>query len=446
MTQADPCFPQMSDALNPELMAPLLRQILNLSASVPQSWSIGEKRYRPSKSLLINYQLNTQENGSHSTRHVTGRLCTPGEAHIEFERELAKRPELIAGALTYLVEPAMVLWVFPYDRNLKHLPPLLAAESLQTQLPTKLVALDIVDHQILSVHSEVLHYLAERSCMIRYRIEYEQVLTSSKGTIRIYAKNYADHAGAYVFSVMRQLGNQFADGAKALAYDTETRTLWQSHVSGSTLTWADLKSDSGAEIIQKIGLCVARFHACTISTQRNFTQDDVLQDLQQTIDIAERTFTELGVAIRQAVTSLMTVCPTFAGYVATPIHHDLKLNNFLVDGTSIGLIDLDCVCLGNPLTDLASLIANFYLNGLREGETAECVHSLVNILISAYSENSLNPISLPELFWQVAAALIHEVTRRSLRQLDSQRIKHIHSYLALSQLYATNCLAAQEKP
>lgn len=433
----DPCFPQMSDALNPALMAPLLGWLLGMPGITPGHVEcyIGEKRHKPGKSLVIGYRLKSQSNKVLQSRYVTGRLCPPGAASREFELARSKRPDLAAGALTFLHEPAMLIWAFPYDRKLIHLLALLDAESIKNRLGEPDLA---GDDCVQTVESDVLHYLAERSCMIRYRV----LLVGSDDHRLLYAKNYADDSGRDVFAVMRQLSSQFAWGAKALAYDAETSTLWQSPVPGTTLCWADLQAAEGLALAGHIGQCVAAFHACKLDTVKRFNKDDVTEGLLATVRLSKQSRLESATRIEGLVTGLLAQATTLSKPSLATIHHDLKLNNFLVNGENLGLIDMDCVCLGDPMADLASLIANFYLHGLREGNAIEQIHPLVKQLVSAYRINSVHAVSLPALRWQVAAALIHEVTRRSLRQMDELRIAHISSYLALSESY----LALSKQP
>lgn len=426
----DPHFPQMADALNPAVMGPLLSWVLDMPGIAPGhvECCIGEKRYKPGKSLVIGYRLNAHSDKVLQSRYVTGRLCPQGVVRREFELARSKRPDLAAGALTFLHEPAMLIWAFPYDRKLVHLPDLLAAESIKNRIG----APDLAGHdQVQTVESDVLHYLAERSCMIRYRVS----LAGSDRTQLLYAKNYADDSGRDVFKVMRQLSSQFSWGAKALAYDAQTRTLWQSHVPGTTLCWADLQTAKGLALAERIGQCVAAVHVCKIDTTQRFSQSDITEGLQATVRLAEQTRPEMAERIESAVAAVLAEALSLPKPALATLHHDLKLNNFLVDGDKLGLIDLDCVCQGDPLADLASLIGNFYLHGLREGDAIEQIHPLVNRLVSAYQSYSVHAVSLPALRWQVAAALIHEVTRRSLRQMDDLRIAHIQSYLALSERY-----------
>lgn len=426
----DPRFPQMADALNPAVMGPLLSWMLDMPGITPGhvECCVGEKRHKPGKSLVIGYRLKAQSDQVLQSRYVTGRLCSPGAASQEFESERNKRPDLAAGALTFLHKPAMLIWAFPYDRKLVHLPDLLAAESIRNRIGSP----DLTgDDRVQTVEAGVLHYLPERSCMIRYRVS----LTGLVEARLIYAKNYADDSGREVFVVMQQLSSQFTWGAKALAYDTQTRTLWQSHVPGRTLCWADLQAAKGLILAERIGQCAAAFHACKIDTPQRFSQSDVTEGLLATVSLAGQTRPELAERIESTVAGLLADEFNLPKPALATLHHDLKLNNFLVEGDKLGLIDMDCVCLGDPMADLASLIGNFYLHGLREGDAIEQIHPLVRQLVHSYMVHSVHTVSLPALRWQVAAALIHEVTRRSLRQMDDQRIAHIHSYLALSESY-----------
>lgn len=424
----DPQFPQMTDALNPALMGPLLDWLLDRSGTpaAESGWQIGEKRYKPGKSLLVGYRLNDQRDNQ--PRFATGRLCPLGKVNSEFERERAKRPELEEGGLMILHQPAMLIWAFPFDRKLLHLPKLLDHQALKIRIQ----AADLAGQPIQSIESEVLHYLAERSCMIRYRLH----STESDCPQLLYAKNYADDSGHETFEIMRQLKGQFRWGAEALAFDTDIQTLWQSHLAGQTLSWRNLQSKQAFTLADRMAQCVANLHACNIKTPKSFDQYDVVQGLLATTVLAEQAHPEWAGRIARSVNSLLEHEPNQASSASATLHHDLKLNNFLLDGNRLGLIDMDCVCVGDPLLDLASLIANIYLNGIRETASIESIHPLVNRLVLSYLRYSRHSVCLSRLRWQIAAALIHEVIRRSLRQMDGQRIRHIKRYLALSDIYA----------
>ncbi len=425
----DPVFPQLADALNPAVMGPLLQAILDPASADSVTCHVGEKRHKPGKSATIVYRLTSQ---THGIQQFTGRLCEPGQASQVFAIECEKRPDLLDGALRFLPKPAMLLWAFPYDRKLSQLPTLLNLNLIQKKLSQLGICSPALDQ---SITCQVLHYLPERSCMIRYKLQTPAADHSNAG-LTLYAKTYADAAGAEVFANMQQLNRQFTSGAQALAYDCDTRTLWQSHVPGKTLCWADLITADGAAIIESMGRCVAGLHGCKITTPSTFSDADVLRDLWQTVTLARQTIPALGLRIQQAVSDLTAGLKVDETPVTATIHHDLKLNNFLLDLNVVGLIDMDCVCCGDPAADLGSLIANLYLNGLRAAADVVVIDGLVNRLVASYSAHNAHGLNVSHLRWHVAAALIHEVCRRSLRQLDEQRIAAMPAYLDVSARYA----------
>ena len=94
----------------------------------------------------------------------------------EFDRARSRQLSRVPGfeQLAYLPETEMVVWSFPNDRKLTHLPQLLNLEFLASYLPATLTSLGLGDsREIETIATEVLHYLPERSCMIRYRLTIE---------------------------------------------------------------------------------------------------------------------------------------------------------------------------------------------------------------------------------------------------------------------------------
>ena len=108
----------------------------------------------------------------------------------------------------------------------------------------------------------------------------------------------------------------------------------------------------------------------------------------------------------------------------------------MVDENNICLIDLDSVCLGDPLADVGSLVSNFYRNGLHAGRDISYVDKIVEQFLHVYAEISTQKFERSQLNWYIAAAFAHEVIRRILRQRHEIGLKHIQTYLNLSKRYA----------
>ncbi len=440
----DPQCPHLPMALQAPLMQELLQralldpldhegQRLRMDACI-----IGEKRYKPGKSLVLSYRLHVHDacTGAQHEQVVSARLCRPDEGLAEFHRAGSRQLVRTPGvrALAYLPEIEMVIWSFPNDRKLSQLPKLLDVEFLRTYLPEELRALGVGEsHEIATITPEILHYLPERSCMIRYRLSLKNRSTGDNGALTIYGKTSRDEDGAEVYSIMRQLSAQIPGTAVPLGYDQKLRTVWQSHIPGEPFLWETLEASQIPETFRGIARAVAKFHSCTVRTDRRFDLTDIDESLVDTIAIARQAYPDVEGRIASLVSALLAQRRSMGRSEAltTPIHHDLKMRNFLIEGERIALIDMDCVCLGDPLSDLGSLIANVYLNGIQAGCHHDRIREAVDLLCRTYADCVPWSLSWPQVDWYTAAAFIHEVTRRSIWQLDGERVKCISEYLDL---------------
>ena len=448
--QIDPQLPHLPTALQPLLMQKLLQRTLLSPLDnqghglVVDSCLIGEKRHKPGKSCVLSYRLQLRDGrtGASQEQVVSARLCKPEHGLEEFNRartrELFPAPGL--QPLAYLPETEMVLWSFPNDRKLTHLPQLLNLKFLAAHLPKKLLSLELDESdEIGAIETEILHYLPERSCMIRYCLAMKRS-TGGSQALTLYGKNYRDEQGAEVYSIMRQLAGQMSGSAVPLGYDQDLRTLWQSHVPGKPFLWETLPASHTPDLLRNIARSVAEFHRCTLQTPGRFDLKDIDESLLDTVRVAEQACPDLAGRIRSLVNRLSAQRRSMGwpDSPATPIHRDLKMRNFLIDGERVGLIDMDCVCIGDPLSDIASLIANFHLNGIRASCDDAGIRKVVDLFRSAYVEAAAYAVFLPRLNWYTAAAFIHEITRRSIQQLDAERVTRIGEYLDLSERYASS--------
>ena len=154
----DPQCPHLPMALQPTLMQELLQralldpldneeQRLQMDACV-----IGEKRYKPGQSCVLSYRLHLHDARTDAKHEqvVSARLCRPDEGQAEFHRARSRQLVRTPGvrALAYIPEIEMVIWSFPNDRKLSHLPKLLDVERLKTCLPEKLRALGVGESHV----------------------------------------------------------------------------------------------------------------------------------------------------------------------------------------------------------------------------------------------------------------------------------------------------------
>src|SRR5207245_3103925 len=230
----DPQFPHIRFALDMTAMREALQNGLLAQTGrgdrlFIETCRMSEQRYKPGKSYVLSYRLRILDADTQSVREqiVGARLCKPGQGLAEFER--ASRNELVAQdgvrPVAYLPEAEIVVWSFPNDRKLAHLPQMVDLPFLYDRLPQRLVSLGHAFTRVNRIKTGVVHYLPERSCMIRYELELEDLNTGDVVPQVLFGKIYPDESGCGVYDVMSQLSNQ-AEAlriAKPMGYDPELR-------------------------------------------------------------------------------------------------------------------------------------------------------------------------------------------------------------------------------
>ncbi len=330
----------------------------------------------------------------------------------------------------------MMLWAFPYDKQLVNLPSLHDTEYLTNYFNNRPDIVRLFEKErVDSVDFKVMHYLPEKSCMTRYNLIIEDYITGNKRHLQVFGKNYADDCAIQVYGIMTQLVGQSGYCAQPLFVDEHMNTLWQSHVPGIPLEWREEFVDS-SELISNIAVCIAGFHGSRLTLAQPYNESEIFKQLQTSYDmvvVVDQTLANRVLSIVQGLTD--RYCADGVSEIETPLHMDLKMGNLLVEENRVALIDMDGVCLGNPLVDIGSFIANVYLNGLRAKANQYSIDAFINEFIHNYSRMVEWQLDRFKLDWYVSAALIHEVIRRSFRQQDGEKMLLASAIVDVSERY-----------
>ncbi len=447
----DPCFPQIPLILEPKGMCSVLQQVLSKSTDLKKpTWLveqciIGEKRHKPGQSFMVSYHLNMRnlETGISFDQVFTAKLYPIKQGCVNGMTQPSKQLHSSCSipAVSHLPELSMMIWAFPYDQKLPNLANFTSQTFLTSYFENHPSFLKLLDtDRITTIAFDVLHYLPQRSCIIRYQITAKKIATSNEEKhLIIYGKHYRDNSGIDVYATMKQIATQISSSAKPLHYDSENKVLWQSHVTGLPFSWDKQSVAHRTRQIIKMADCVAAFHCCHLDVKGGYDVTDIERQLLASQQISMELDDALFGRIRFLIKLLLNqkIAMDWSVMRETPLHMDLKIQNFLIDNQTATLIDLDCVSFGDHLIDMGSLIANFYLNGLRVDYSIAEIDAMVEALLQRYSQVISWPVDRARLNWYIASAFIHEVLRRSIRQRDVQRMQYIEDFVQLSARYLT---------
>jgi Phosphotransferase enzyme family len=342
----------------------------------------------------------------------------------------------------------MVAWVFPNDPILKRLPDMLDLTLMRLLLPRWLTALDLCgDYRLTDIQVDVLHYRAERTCMLRYRLDIENRATGQVSPLTVYGKIYGSGVSAEVFRVMEQLSKHSPRLITAipLGYDADLNAVWQSHLGGDPLLLERSTPAQCLDAMQRIAHCVAAFHSSAVDNVKVATLKQILSQLAKTVTVIAGTYPQMGERVATLVRHLSArACEIdFGAGSATPIHRDLKLANFLLDDNGAALIDLDEVALGDPLIDIGSFVAAFSARALLLGWDEAAVDAVIERFLHHYAARVTWPLARERLDWYIAASFVYESIHRGVRQWDAEKLRNIPRWIAVAERYAYRATAAE---
>ena len=268
------------------------------------------------------------------------------------------------------------------------------------RLPTLAAALD-TPGQV-----DVVRYRPGRRCTFR---------VSDRDGVR-YGKVFSDDSGRAIHAVGVALDEAFNRGALGcavappIAWDAERRTLWQAQVPGQPLL-ARLSGPSGVALARRMGGALGTLTTSGVRPDARFDADVQVARTRSYVR-------ELGTRVPALATKatalgegLVTIHRRRPGR-ACPIHGAPHVNQWLLDGDRLALVDFDRCSIGNPELDVATFLGELDF----EEELTTPVADLDGAFVGAY-ESTAGPLD-PEL---LRAYRAHKRLAKALRSARALR-------------------------
>jgi hypothetical protein len=369
---ADPSFPQLQVAGDPESMRVLFQKHLRpLNNRVYQvrDCRLSRIRYRRGERCVLQYTLRLAEadTGSERIQWVTGVMYADDKTRRKWEKLRVSYPKQISGIIStfepfsFIPDLGMLVQVFPYDRRLPTLP-LLIAEPLP-ELESPLLARFGPGNWRTEVWNvEPVRYRAGLGAALRLTVQGQDDATGRRIERRFYAKVYRDEGqGQQTHQVLRELWKQArANGegftvARPLAYLSGLRTLLQEEAPGTSLEEILLDDGDTTGTVRRVAQALAAFNQGDAPAT---TRQYLLADQVAVLERARRLLGWACPHLRVEVESIIEgVLGGLQEVPLGPTHRDLKADHIFVDGERTIFIDLDSFAKADPVLDPAYLLA-----------------------------------------------------------------------------------------
>lgn len=394
-------------------------------------------KYRPGKNCLASYllKINDLKTGQRREQIVTALFCRAGESRRLFE-DARERPivPIALGALSdglfHLPELEAVVWAFPNDRKLTGLPVLTDAQRLRSEILPEVVARNFGDDcEIVDLTKNLIHYVAERACMVRVELDTRRRRTGARDSRVLFGKTYCLDEAETAWRGLQDLWESEARRHGRLlipqpaAYQPGIKTIWQMGLKGRTLVEYHAWSARFSELLTDAGRAVATLHQTEISFVPPFERVEVISKLESSAALIAKVRPSCREPLRELVGHLIAGFNSIEQRPVVTLHGDLHLKNFFVTNDQVALIDLDNIGRGDPLLDVGSFVAAIHYRGLLEGRAVEERELVARQFIEAYRANVAWTVSPSALNWYVAAALISERAYRCVTRMKAGRLE-----------------------
>lgn len=360
--------PRLAAALDPARMRAVLAEHLRSvggAATEVLAVRVAFARHRTDGRATLAYDVRLRDpaTGGEREQVVTGVAYGGGRTRRAWESLRRQAPPAQAPGdhpalppFAYVPALDLLLQVFPFDHRLPGLaamlagpPPELAAALLPYFGPG--------EWAVAGWAADPVRYRVDQRATLRVAVrardsdgrEAERVVYA-----KVYRKRATGAAAHRLLGWLRERVGTAFDVGEPVAWLPGPRTLVQTEAAGEPLSEVLLRPGQAAPAAQRVAAALAALHrsGVVVPGTRSLADDRVQLAVAQ--DLLRRARPDLGPRIGAVAAAVVAGLPEAE---PTPTHGDLKPEHVLLEGARVALLDFDRATLGDPLHDVAQLLA-----------------------------------------------------------------------------------------
>lgn len=266
-----------------------------------------------------------------------------------------------AHCCTVLVQPDLLLQLFPFDYRLPMLPACLDADGIARAL----------DSGLRFTGCEPIGYRPGMRCQIRYR--------TAAGT-SVFGKTAVERTPAQTFELHHRVHAALCRTPQRFQVPQPLRYIPALHLAlmaeapGESLHDL-LRTDGNLDTeIRMVAAALADFHRLGINgIERVYAVRDDTDLLEGWVSLVGELFPRLAGALNESYSELVRTQPN-SGDIQVFVHRDFYDKQVLLSPHGLTFLDMDTACKGDAEIDLGNFCAQLRLRGLQFGLQAKCAH------------------------------------------------------------------------
>lgn len=361
------------------------------------------------------YELLVREPDSEDgyTQILYAKAFLGGQSQIEYNQLLGQNltKPIHGQAVTHLPDLDLIVWSFPNDPSLPHLPEVMLKDRVVHHFPYDRLPAPFNDPGHLeAVDIKVIHYVGDVRCTAKYQLH--TMAKDTSHSLTLYGKTYSNGEGEEVYKRMQslwELSRQNPEGimiAQPLGYADNVKTLWQLGIDGVPLR-SFINETNYTIFLDGVAKGLATLHKADLSSPVTMTIDNHLGEVRKKflkLHNACRPFQTQLESIAKAVERMAAELPQVSNRL---IHGDFHIRQLLEHGGQIFFFDFDECAQGDPMQDLASFIVDLHFYSFDQN----LINMMICVLIDSYRIHAHCDIHIGRLEWYTTIHCVNKAYR-----------------------------------
>jgi aminoglycoside phosphotransferase (APT) family kinase protein len=328
----------------------------------------------------------------------------------------------------------MILRIFPNDAELEFMPRVIDPAYVKSVVESHLSALGLPSPASgLCWRCEEARYdhiklLPGKRCVLRHRATLVGP-DNEKRELRFFSKTYADHRTRPSFDLLRTAYDHLAAGderiniPKPLFYLEECETYWQEEWPGQALSEVAADYDWG-ELFPRLAQMLGLVHRKSIAgLEAAPTIEEIFREVSRDAMKLVQAMPPAQGLMEVVLDKLQEHKDALAAQSlpAATLHGACRLEQFLIQGRELALIDFDALAQGDPLADVAEFIASLQYMELSRGFPRARINRGIALLGESYAAQTSWPYEAQRVAWYVLSFLITKMYSAT-KNLDTEAL------------------------
>lgn len=358
--------------------------------------------------LSISYQLEVTDpsSGVGATQLLFAQIYLGGRSH-EAYRKVQPVSHCVQGAV-HLPALDMIVWRFPDDPSLAHLPDATEPQRVIPHLPVQHLPIGVNNAtDLFSVNRTIIRYKPNKCCATQFGLQGEP--NRSLPSFSLFGKTFRTRRKAQDVATrintlwdVHKRSPERITLAEPLGYAPPINTIWQRWVEGSPLATM-LNADNYERYLDATARGLATVHDVTLSASPVFALHDHLAETRKKCAKLSQAFplhTDTLEALAQRLERLAAGLPESRPQL---IYGDFHVDQLLVSAKQVVFLDFDSFATGDVEQDLAEFIVDLQFRGFG----TELSEEMCAYFVDTYQSHANSLVSLQRLNWHILVQLVY---------------------------------------